>query len=123
LVGFPGEIFMNILKALILPLIASSLVSGLSQLDAKQSGRIGLFAVIYYVTTLLLAVTTGICLVLLIHPGDPSIKSQYAKDLDKTAANVSAVEKLMDLLRSFKGKGKRALKLAYSLLEICFRII
>jgi Na+/H+-dicarboxylate symporter len=62
---------MNILKALILPLIASSLVSGLSQLDAKQSGRIGIFAIFYYTITLCLAVLTGICLVLLIHPGLP----------------------------------------------------
>ena len=71
LVGFPGEIFMNILKALMLPLIASSLVSGLSQMDARQvlfysfegsqffflqSGRIGLFALIYYSITMALAV-------------------------------------------------------------------
>lgn len=52
LIGFPGELFMNLLKALILPLIAASLVSGLSQLDARQSGRIGAFAVLYYTVTL-----------------------------------------------------------------------
>uniref|UniRef100_A0A183BHH0 Amino acid transporter n=1 Tax=Globodera pallida TaxID=36090 RepID=A0A183BHH0_GLOPA len=44
MIGFPGELFMNVLKLLILPLIAASLVSGLSQLDARQSGRIGAFA-------------------------------------------------------------------------------
>uniref|UniRef100_A0A1I8BEE6 Amino acid transporter n=1 Tax=Meloidogyne hapla TaxID=6305 RepID=A0A1I8BEE6_MELHA len=99
LIGFPGEIFMNILKAMILPLIAASLVSGLSQLDAKQSGWIGLFAFIYYSVTMFLAVTTGICLVLLIHPGDPSIKEQYG-ELDNTAADVSALDKMTDVLRN-----------------------
>jgi hypothetical protein len=46
-----------------------------------------------------LAVTTGICLVLLIHPGDPSIKKEYGTELDNTADNVSALEKMTDVLR------------------------
>jgi len=50
---------MNILKAMILPLIAASLVSGLSQLEAKQSGWIGLFALIYYSVTMILAVVVN----------------------------------------------------------------
>ncbi len=36
---FPGEILMNMLKLLILPLIASSLVSGLTSLDTRSSGE------------------------------------------------------------------------------------
>uniref|UniRef100_A0A915ND66 Amino acid transporter n=1 Tax=Meloidogyne javanica TaxID=6303 RepID=A0A915ND66_MELJA len=100
LIGFPGEIFMNILKAMILPLIAASLVSGLSQLEAKQSGWIGLFALIYYSVTMILAVVTGICLVLLIHPGDPSIKKEYGSKLDNTTADISALDKLTDVLRN-----------------------
>nr|CAD2145775.1 unnamed protein product [Meloidogyne enterolobii] len=100
LIGFPGEIFMNILKAMILPLIAASLVSGLSQLEAKQSGWIGLFALIYYSVTMILAVVTGICLVLLIHPGDPSIKKEHGSKLDNTTADISALDKLTDVLRN-----------------------
>ncbi|KAL3078810.1 hypothetical protein niasHS_014592 [Heterodera schachtii] len=100
MIGFPGELFMNLLKSLILPLIAASLVSGLSQLDTRQSGRIGAFAALYYAITMVLAVTTGICLVLLIHPGDPSIKEHFASENDSHPANVSALEKLMDLLRN-----------------------
>jgi len=99
LIGFPGEILMNMLKAMIIPLIASSLISGLSQLDAKQSGRIGAYAMLFYAITMTLAVTTGIVLVLIIHPGDPSIKKEAGLE-DSGAANVSALEKTLDLVRN-----------------------
>ncbi|KAI1717413.1 sodium:dicarboxylate symporter family domain-containing protein [Ditylenchus destructor] len=100
LIGFPGEILMNMLKMTIVPLIAASLVSGLSQMDARSSGRIGAYAFLYYIVTMSLAVTTGIILVLIIHPGDPSIKLHWNPEGNDTAANVSAMEKIMDLLRN-----------------------
>lgn len=60
IMSFPGEILMQMLKMLILPLIISSLISGLSQLDAKQSGQMGSLAVIYYFATTLFAVIVSI---------------------------------------------------------------
>lgn len=60
LIAFPGEILMNMLKMMILPLIAASLISGLSQIDAKQSGKIGVISLCYYAVTLTLSVVVSI---------------------------------------------------------------
>ncbi|VDM99003.1 unnamed protein product [Thelazia callipaeda] len=98
LFGFPGEILMHMLKLMILPLIISSLISGLAQLDAKQSGRLGSLAVLYYVTTTAIAVVTGIFLVLVIHPGDPTIKQNIEGTTE--AKSVSSLDAFLDLLRN-----------------------
>ncbi|KJH39821.1 hypothetical protein DICVIV_14285, partial [Dictyocaulus viviparus] len=56
LVSFPGELLMRVLKMMILPLIITSLISGLSQLEAKQCGKLGSLAFIYYIATTFIAV-------------------------------------------------------------------
>jgi len=68
-VGYPGKIFLNMLKCLIIPLIVPSLISSIGQLDLRVSGKIGSRAVLYYMTTTFLAVTLGILLTISIRPG------------------------------------------------------
>ncbi|KAI6230382.1 Excitatory amino acid transporter 2 [Aphelenchoides fujianensis] len=98
LLSFPGELLMHMLKMMILPLIISSLISGLAQMDAKQSGRMGSYAVIYYFITTMLAVITGIILVLTIHPGDPTIKQDLGTDTE--GQQVSTIDTFLDLIRN-----------------------
>ena len=57
---FPGDIFLRMLKCLILPLIISSLISSLGNLDTKLSGHIGKRAVLYYLATTVLAIFLGL---------------------------------------------------------------
>uniref|UniRef100_A0A6A7FSK6 Amino acid transporter n=1 Tax=Hirondellea gigas TaxID=1518452 RepID=A0A6A7FSK6_9CRUS len=96
-VGYLGEIFLRALKALIIPLIVSSLISAIGTLDLSLSKRIGLRAVAYYMTTTVSAVILGIILVVTIHPGsgsDEGIKqSGQAKE-------VTTPDLLMDLVRN-----------------------
>ncbi|KAI6194493.1 Excitatory amino acid transporter 2 [Aphelenchoides besseyi] len=98
LISFPGELLMHMLKMMILPLIVSSLISALAQMDAKQSGRMGSLAVFYYFVTTMLAVILGIILVLTIHPGDPTLK----KDLGTATEGqqVSTIDTFLDILRN-----------------------
>ena len=99
LIGFPGEIMMNMLKMMILPLIAASLISGLSQIDARKSGKIGFVSLCYYAVTLTLSVITGIAMVLIIHPGHPDIKNGSNTTEDPQTKNVETLDKVLDLIR------------------------
>src|SRR4051794_19128661 len=59
LIGFPGEIFMQIVEMMILPLIISSVISALSQIPANLAGRMGALTVLYYTATTFLS--TFVC--------------------------------------------------------------
>ncbi|XP_036612542.1 excitatory amino acid transporter 5 isoform X2 [Trichosurus vulpecula] len=94
---FPGELLMRMLKMLILPLVVSSLMSGLASLDAKTSSRLGILTVAYYLWTTFVAVIVGIIMVSIIHPGGAAQKettSQSGKPI------MSSADALLDLIRN-----------------------
>ncbi|XP_045102788.1 excitatory amino acid transporter 3-like isoform X4 [Portunus trituberculatus] len=97
-VGYIGELFLRALKALIIPLIVSSLVSAIGSLDLSLSKKIGLRAVCYYLTTTVLAVVLGIILVVSIHPGKGSDEGITKAG---EARSVYTPDLLMDLPRNF----------------------
>ncbi|XP_074850956.1 excitatory amino acid transporter 3 isoform X3 [Carettochelys insculpta] len=96
--AFPGEVLMRMLKLIILPLIISSIITGVAALDTSVSGRIGLRAVVYYFCTTVFAVILGIVLVVSIKPG----VSQKADEIDRTGStpDVTTVDAMLDLIRN-----------------------
>uniref|UniRef100_A0A1I8HJ12 Amino acid transporter n=1 Tax=Macrostomum lignano TaxID=282301 RepID=A0A1I8HJ12_9PLAT len=134
IVGFPGELLMNMLKMLIIPLIVSSLISapagqfqlgtqacmqipelqlpGLSSLDAKSSGKMGSCALLYYFSTTIAAVILGIILVVIIHPGDPEIKRKGTGEKITARRMPSTLDSFLDLFRNMFPE---------NLIEACFR--
>uniref|UniRef100_A0A8C8VG49 Amino acid transporter n=1 Tax=Pelusios castaneus TaxID=367368 RepID=A0A8C8VG49_9SAUR len=98
LISFPGDILMRMLKMLILPLIISSLISGLAGLDPKSSGHMGTRAMVYYLSTTVLAAILGVILVLSIHPGDPKLKA--ATGAVAKSEEVSSLDAFLDLIRN-----------------------
>ena len=70
LVTWMGDLFLRALKMIIIPLILTSIVSGVSSIgDAQNLGRLGLKTVTYYISTSLFAIVTGLVFVNLIQPG------------------------------------------------------
>ena len=98
LIAFPGDLLMRMLKMLILPLIASSLITGVAVLDPKSSGKIGLYSVIYYIITTLLAAILGIILVVSIKPGDKETKAGVGEGTAQSTTTTQ--DAIMDLIRN-----------------------
>ncbi|XP_061097974.1 solute carrier family 1 member 7a isoform X2 [Conger conger] len=94
---FPGELLMRMLKMLILPLVVSSLMSGLAALDAKCSSRLGIMTISYYLWTTFVAVVVGIVMVSIIHPGGAAQKED-SQDSGKPI--MSSADALLDLIRN-----------------------
>ncbi|XP_043480010.1 excitatory amino acid transporter 3-like [Leptopilina heterotoma] len=119
-VEFPGHMFLRMLKGLILPLIVSSIISAIGNLDLSLSGKIGKRSIYYYSATTITAVILGIILVLTIRPGDfkhtkcvrtngellnssltidEECKFFKSKKLD-VSHNVTTVDTILDLIRN-----------------------
>jgi Na+/H+-dicarboxylate symporter len=96
-IDFPGKIFINILKMLILPLIVSSIISSLAQLDAQSSGKMGIRALVYYFATTMIAAIIGIVLVLSIRPGLRAAKAEIKAE--SKSAEGRTIDTILDLFR------------------------
>lgn len=76
---FLGRIFMSALKALMVPLIFSTVICGIMALGSeKDFSRLGAKTLTYYTATGLLAVSTGLVFVNLIGPGRVSPETARA---------------------------------------------
>ena len=95
LIGFPGELLLRMLKMLILPLITFSLISGLAGLDGTVSGKIGLRAIVYYISTTCIAAVVGLILVSAIRPGSGMVRPEDAQPQKM----VRPLDSFMDIVR------------------------
>ncbi|NP_001240824.1 amino acid transporter-like protein [Bombyx mori] len=97
---FPGELFLRMLKSLIVPLLVSSIVSAIGSLDLSLSGKVGLRAIIYYMTTTVCAVMLGIALVTTIKPGSNSKGNEELNTTKIVTKDTLTSDTLLDLLRN-----------------------
>ena len=79
-----GTIFMSLLKLIAVPLVLSSLITGVASLsDLKKLSRIGGKTIAIYVGTTAVAVTIGLISVNMLQPGD-KVPDQMKENLQKT---------------------------------------
>ena len=106
LVSLPGEVFLNMLKMIIVPLIIFSVMTGIGSLDLKSSLSLLWRTLLYYMSTTVAAVTLGLCLVLAIGPGVRVGKGQNgcqednpSEQLSTVCANLTVADSIGDLFR------------------------
>lgn len=115
-IQYPGDLFLRMLKCLIVPLIVSSITSAIGALDLSLSKKIALRwvaessvnyikslislnsrSIIYYFTTTVCAVILGIILVTVIRPGDG--QNTQLQGGGKITRDVLTADTLLDLVR------------------------
>lgn len=96
-IQFPGDVFLRMLKCLIVPLLVASITSAIGALDLSLSKKIALRSIVYYFVTTVCAVVLGIILVTTIQPG--AVKNFKSDNSTTTKRNVLTADTLMDLVR------------------------
>lgn len=91
-VSWIGDIFLRALKMVIIPLVFSSIISGVSSMgQGKNLGRLGLKTMFYYLSTSILAILTGLTVVNLVKPG-VGVDLGLSKSVDGLADQVGSVQ-------------------------------
>jgi Na+/H+-dicarboxylate symporter len=70
-VGWMGDIFLRMLKMIVIPLVLTSIISGIASIGEEgHFGRLGIKTIIYYIATSSFAIVTGLIFVNIIRPGE-----------------------------------------------------
>lgn len=65
-----GDIYINLIKMIMVPLVFSSLILGISSItDIKKVGKMGIITIVYFLCTTAIAVTLGLVLSYILQPG------------------------------------------------------
>ena len=95
---FLGTLFLNALKMLIVPLIASAIITGMADIGTTRGfGRLGLKTIVYYMCSSLVAILVGLALVNTIRPG--VVDGEPAKD------RIGLTVDTADFADAIEGKG------------------
>jgi solute carrier family 1 (neuronal/epithelial high affinity glutamate transporter), member 1 len=101
LITFAGDLFLRSLKLLVIPLVVTSMVCGVTSLgDIRKAGRLGAWTMVYFLATTLLAVAIGLILCVTIRPGKHA-DDTFAHTTKTTAATADAsiLEKMLEVVR------------------------
>ncbi|TRY87305.1 hypothetical protein DNTS_023137 [Danionella cerebrum] len=101
--GFPGELLIRLLKMIIIPLVVCSLVSGAASIDPKALGKLGGWAMLFFLVTTLIASAIGVIMAFIIQPGS-SEGNQLSKlnmqDDSGVPEAKDVVDSFLDLIRN-----------------------
>ena len=89
-IGIGGEIFLRMLSMMVVPLVIASVMNGILGMgDVRKLGRPGLTAIVYYISTTILAVIVGLIIVSVLKPGEVIERPEQAFARLDTSADKS----------------------------------
>ena len=96
-----GEVFLKLLKMIVVPLIFCSLINGISHMKVEQLGKVGFTTFIVFKVSMLIAAVIGLFYVNLIQPGVGFDVSSISKiDLDHLNTNPNNHNFLLGIIPS-----------------------
>ncbi len=94
-VGWMGDIFLRGLKMVIIPLILSSIISGVTSMgEGKDLGRLSVKTLLYYLSTSTLAILTGLIIVNIVKPG-VGVEMGFTKSVEGLTENAGSVKDIL----------------------------
>lgn len=100
-IGFPGELLIRLLKMIIIPLVVCSLVSGAASIDPKALGKLGGWAMLFFLITTLIASSIGVIMAFIIKPGAVTGAKPTIAGLDDDVPQAKEViDSFLDLIRN-----------------------
>jgi len=101
--NFPGELLLRALHLIVLPLVVTCLIIGLSGNKSSKFNKQAGLTILYYLSTTIIAAIIGLILVSVIEPGVTAKKMMGGPDvkITETAENAQALDVIGDLIRNF----------------------
>lgn len=102
LIHFPGELFLRGIKLMIIPLLTSSLITGIAGDSVTHTGSIARRTLVFFLVTSVAAVLLAVVLVVTMQPGRDIVADQLKTSFNSTSSEVkpSGWDTLMDVLRN-----------------------
>ena len=99
-----GEVFLRLLKMMVVPLVVMSVMSGILGLgDIRKLGRPGGSAVLFYLSTTVVAVVVGLVVVNVIQPGIGTVDDATLDGIRTKSEVTSAKAKILGALAEATG--------------------
>lgn len=92
-----GEVFLNLLKMMVVPLVMTSVMCGILGMgDVRKLGRPGFYTIAYYLATTVLAVIVGLAVVNVIQPGVGTVDDETIREIQQGSSETK--EKVFSFL-------------------------
>ncbi|WP_298945989.1 dicarboxylate/amino acid:cation symporter [uncultured Campylobacter sp.] len=89
-----GDVFIRLLKMIIVPIVMASLIVGCSSISPSDLGRVGAKVLIFYILTSFLAIIVGLAVGLILEPG-AGLHITGSGDVAGKAANAPSMSSIL----------------------------